>query len=177
MVELRSLTPDELERVGEIDRTERIEVTYEQHGTELVARHLPSHAPRWGPDGEGDHSVGAQRRALRRYADAGGIALGAFDRERLVGIGVLVPSLRPSIAQLAFLHVTHGLRDCGIGTRLAEELESLARRRGATEVVVTATPSAHTVRFYLGRGYRPMDEPLPELFELEPDDIHLRKPL
>lgn len=44
------------------------------------------------------------------------------------------------------------------------------------EIVVTATPSEHTVGFYLGRGYRPMAEPLPELFDLEPNDVHMSKP-
>jgi hypothetical protein len=31
------------------------------------------------------------------------------------------------------------------------------------------------VRCYLGRGYRPMARPLPELLELEPDDVYMRK--
>jgi hypothetical protein len=30
------------------------------------------------------------------------------------------------------------------------------------------------VRFYLGRGIQPMAEPLAELFELEPEDVHVR---
>jgi len=33
------------------------------------------------------------------------------------------------------------------------------------------------VRFYLGRGYVPDADPLPELLELEPEDVHLRKRL
>jgi hypothetical protein len=33
------------------------------------------------------------------------------------------------------------------------------------------------VRFYLGRGYEPMEEPLPELLELEPEDVHMSKQL
>jgi hypothetical protein len=37
-VEIRDLARGEFSRVGEIDRTERIEVRLEQHGTELVAR-------------------------------------------------------------------------------------------------------------------------------------------
>ena len=37
-VEIRDLARGELSRVGEIDRTERIDVLLEQHGTELVAR-------------------------------------------------------------------------------------------------------------------------------------------
>ncbi len=171
------MTRAELERVGEIDRTERIGMTYLQHGTELVARRRAADAPPWDPSGDAGHSVAAQRRALDRWADVGGIALGAFRGERLVGIGMVVPELRPGIAQLAYLHVTHGFRDGGVGSRLADELESTAGRRGAAAIVVSATPSAHTVRFYLGRGYRPMAQPLPELVALEPEDIHLHKPL
>jgi hypothetical protein len=44
-------------------------------------------------------------------------------------------------------------------------------------MVVSATPSENTVRFYLARGFLPMAEPLAELFELEPDDVHMRKVL
>ena len=44
-------------------------------------------------------------------------------------------------------------------------------------MVVTATPTGNTVRFYLGRGFQPMAEPFPELFELEPEDVHMRKVL
>jgi hypothetical protein len=33
------------------------------------------------------------------------------------------------------------------------------------------------VRFYFARGFQPMAEPLAELFELEPEDVHLRKVL
>jgi hypothetical protein len=33
------------------------------------------------------------------------------------------------------------------------------------------------VRFYLGRGFQPMAEPFAELFELEPEDVHMRKAL
>jgi hypothetical protein len=33
------------------------------------------------------------------------------------------------------------------------------------------------VRFYLGRRYQLMAQPLPELFELEPDDVHMRTTL
>jgi GNAT superfamily N-acetyltransferase len=109
------------------------------------------------------------------YADGGGIARGAFSDGRLVGIGVVVPHLRPAIAQLAFLHVSQDFRAAGVGSRLAADLELVARRAGDREIVVSATPSENTVRFYWGRGYRPMARPLPELLELEPEDVHMRK--
>jgi hypothetical protein len=44
-------------------------------------------------------------------------------------------------------------------------------------MVVSATPSAHTVRFYQDRGFELMAQPLPELFEREPEDVHMRKAL
>ena len=87
------------------------------------------------------------------------------------------PHLRPGIAQLAYLHVSDACRGRGIGGRLGDELEALARTAGDTSMVVSATPSLNTVRFYLRRGFEPMAEPLPELFELEPDDVHLLKRL
>jgi GNAT superfamily N-acetyltransferase len=176
-VEIRDLAPAELSRVGEIDRTERIAVLYEQHGTELVARRGSWSAPAWDPDGQAEYSVEAQRQALAHYFDAGGIARGAFSGERLVGIGVVVPHIRPAIAQLAYLHVSHDFRAGGVGTSLCEDLELAARHAGDTEIVVSATPSENTVRFYMGRGFRPMAEPLPELLEQEPEDIHLGKRL
>jgi hypothetical protein len=44
-------------------------------------------------------------------------------------------------------------------------------------MVVSATPSLNTVRFYERRGFAPMAEPLPELYELEPEDVHMLKAL
>jgi GNAT superfamily N-acetyltransferase len=167
----------ELARVGEIDRREGIDVLYDQNGTRLVARHGDWSASAWDPDGHGEHSVAAQRHALEHHVDTGGIALGAFAGGRLVGIGVVVAHLRPGMAQLAFLHVSAPWRATGIGRRLCEELEEIARTAGDADMVVSATPSENTVRFYLGRGFQPMAEPLAELFVLEPDDVHMTKPL
>jgi GNAT superfamily N-acetyltransferase len=172
---VRDLARSELSRVGEIDRTERIDVRFEQHGTELVARRGSWSASAWDPHGHGDYSVDAKLVALVHYADAGGIARGGFSGGRLVGVGVVVPHIRPAIAQLAFLHVSRDFRGAGLGGRLSAELELLARRGGDTEIVVSATPSENTVRFYLGRGYRPMAQPLPELLDLEPEDVHMGK--
>jgi GNAT superfamily N-acetyltransferase len=167
----------DLARIGDIDRTEQIEVLYVQHGAELERRPGDWSARAWHAYGEDEHSVAAQRNACEHYLDVGGTALGAFDGERLVAIGVVVPHVRPGIAQLAYLHVSDGYRGRGIGVRLNDDLERVAREAGDEELVVSATPSENTVRFYLGRGFEPDAEPLPELFELEPEDVHLRKRL
>ena len=174
---MRRLARTQLSRVREIDRTEHIDLIYEQRGTQLVERPGNWSASAWDADRDGEHSVEAQRHALEHYVDARGIAFGAFVGGRLVGIGVVVPHVRPAVAQLAFLHVTQTLRAAGIGSRLSGELEHVARDAGDSAMVVTATPSANTVRFYLGRGYELMAQPLPELFEREPEDVHMRKVL
>ena len=176
-IEFRRLDRSELSRIIEIDRTERINVLYDQRGTELVARRGDWSASAWDPDGHGEHSVEARVHTLQKYLDNGGVALGALASGRLVGIGVVVPHLRPGIAQLAFLHVSASFRATGIGGRLSEQLEQIARTAGDSDMVVSATPSENTVRFYLGHGFEPMAEPLAELFELEPDDVHMHKVL
>ena len=167
----------DLSRIGDIDRTERIETLYVQRGAELEPRSGDFSAPAWFADGRGEHSVAAQRTECEHYLDAGATALGAFDDERLVGIGIVLPHVRPGVAQLAYLHVSDGHRGRGIGRRLHEDLERIAREAGAAELVVSATPSENTVRFYLGRGFEPDAEPLAELFEREPEDVHMRKRL
>ena len=176
-VEFRRLGRNELPRVAEIrpDGTYRCALRPAWH--ELVAWLGDWSSPPWDPDGHGEHSVEAHRRALEHYVDTGGIAFGAFASKRLVGIGVVVPDLRPGIAQLAFLHVSAPMRATGIGSRLSEQLDQVARTAGDSDMVVSATPSENTVRFYLGRGFRPMAQPLAELFELEPEDVHMRKVL
>lgn len=177
MIAYRVLEPHELSRIGEIDRTEQIDTLYVQHGEELEAVTGDFSAPAWRTEGGGEHSVAHQVEECGRWLAAGGTAIGALAGGRLVGIGVVVPHVRDRIAQLAYLHVGDGFRGQGIGPRLSDELERLARAAGDTTVVVSAAPSANTVAFYRRRGYAPTATPLPELYELEPDDVHLQKQL
>ena len=177
MLEYRRLEPSELAGVGEIDRTERIDTIYLQDGVELEAFVGEFSAPAWLTDGTGEHSVAHQIEACEQYVADGGIAIGAFADGRLVGIGIVVPHVRDAVAQLAYLYVSDGVRGRGVGVRLTTDLERIARDLGDTTIVVSATPSARTVEFYLGRGYVPTASPLPELAELEPDDVHMEKRL
>lgn len=176
-IDYRTLDPTELERIREVDRTERIEVLYVQHGTRLEERAGDFSSPSWDLEGNGEYSVAALLRMLAQRIERGATAVGAFAGDRLVGFGVVLPHIRPSTAQLVALYVSDGCRGRGVGGRLSDELERIAHEAGDLEMVVSATPSANTVRFYLGRGFTPSAEPLPELFELEPEDVHLHKRL
>jgi hypothetical protein len=40
-------------------------------------------------------------------------------------------------------------------------------------VYVSATPSESAVGFYTSMGFTPTPDPIPELFALEPEDIHM----
>jgi GNAT superfamily N-acetyltransferase len=174
---MRRLSRDELGRVAEIDRTEHIDVLYLQDGDRLVERRGSWDSPAWERNGRGQHSVKAKVSELHGYLDLGGVAIAALVDGRVAGIGVVVPHLRPGIAQLAFLHVSAPWRGSGIGSCLEAQLEDLARLAGDTVMVVSATPSKNTVDFYRGRGFLVTSDPPGELVELEPEDVHLRKAL
>jgi GNAT superfamily N-acetyltransferase len=176
VITYRPFVTADLPRICDIDRSERIDALYVQRGTQLEERRGNFDSPNW-LEGDGEHSYAEQQRHVEELMESGATALGAFEGERLAGIGVLVQHLRSGIAQLAYLHVSNGYRAGGIGKRLAEDLDRIACDGGDTEIVVSATPSRNTVRFYMARGYQPMAEPFPELFELEPEDIHLHKKL
>ncbi len=174
-IEYRALARAEIARVGEIDRTEQIDTLYVQDGESLRELRGDFSAAPWSSEGGGEYSVAHQRDECERLADRGGAMFGAFVGDRLVGIGIVLPHLRPEVAQLAYLYVSDGFRGRGIGAALTEELERVAREAGSRSIVVSAVPSQSTVDFYRSRGYEPMAEPLPELYELEPDDVHLEK--
>jgi GNAT superfamily N-acetyltransferase len=176
-VAYRPLAVSDLSRLGEIDRTEQIDRIYVQHGTRIEQVVGDRSAPPWDLDGDGEHSVAALRAMLEEVHARGARALGAFAGGRLVGFGVVLPHVRPGVAQLVALYVSNTYRGHGVGGRLTAELEEIALGAGDAEMVVSATPSANTVHFYLGRGFEPTGDPLPELHELEPGDIHMGKAL
>jgi len=185
MIEIRRLAAPEIGRLGEIDRSEQVRVgyTYRDEGLpSSAAKGLHSEAvdwrvPPWHSEGDGPHSLANMIRFCAQLLAEGGVFLGALDGDRLAGVAIVRCRLTEAMAQLAFLHVSRPHRRQGIAARLTEEAVRLARQDGAEELYVSATPSESAVGFYLSQGFRPTDEPHPELLTLEPDDIHLIKVL
>jgi len=130
----------------------------------------------WRTEGEA-HSVPQMMQFLYEVLARNGTIWGAFDAERLVGIAAYRPHLTDTMDQLAFLHVSNGYRRQGIASRLFDQIEELSRQSGAQELYVSATPSESAVGFYTSRGFMLEPKPHPELFELEPEDIHMIKRL
>ncbi len=172
-IHYRWMEPDEVERVGEIDRAEQIRTGYEFTEGKLQQLIVNWDSPTWPAEGDGEYTIAAQVRFCRDHLERKGRMYGAFDDEKLVGIGIIQQGVREGIAQLAYLHVSNGYRRMGIGERITKELTREAKRAGAMKMYVSATPSGSAVGFYLSRGFRPVDTPIPELFELEPEDIHM----
>lgn len=171
MLTSRLLDRHEIARIWDIDRREVIDnIYYYEHG-ELVLK--PEHYDMQGwPAGEADLYTPILEACFAR----GGWFHGLFDSDRLVGVAVLDTrqiGLQRDLLQLKALHVSSGYRDQSIGRRLFEVASDEARRRGAKGLYISATPSEHTINFYLRLGCCISSSPDPELFVLEPEDIHL----
>jgi GNAT superfamily N-acetyltransferase len=170
-VEFRTLGREELELIWTIDRREFIARSYRLEDGELrlyplnvdIAGWDPANVERWTP-------------LFYESYDLGATFYGAFDGTSLAGVAMLDTIWRGAqrdLLALEFFHVGRDYRAAGVGTRLFEQARDGARERGARGLYVSATPSENTIRFYLRRGCVVMETPDPELFALEPEDIHL----
>lgn len=171
MIQGRQLARDEIQRIWTIDRSEVIEGVYTLDDGALLLKAKHFDARGWLP---GEAAIYTAR--LEDCYDRGGWFYGLFDGDRLVGVAVLESGFIGQPAdqlQLDFLHVSNGYRDRGLGRRLFELAAAEARRRGARRLYISATPSQHTIDFYLGLGCTVTPEPDAGLFALEPEDIHL----
>ncbi len=174
---IQQLSPAEITRIAEIDRAEQITLHYGLKDGVLQAETVDWQCPAWTPEGDGPHSVAENINTWRPVVEGGGILLGAFDDDRLAGLAILRPNLTDSMAQLAFLHVSRAYRRQGVGEKLVAEVVRLAKAAGAQQLYVSATATGSAVGFYTAQGFTLTPHPHPELLALEPEDIHMIKPL
>ncbi len=175
MVEGRELTRSEILGLWSLDRAEVIDNIYYYENGALVLK--PEHYDMQGfPPGEPEMFT---PHLLACY-ERGGWFYGLFDGEQLVGEAVLDRKFigpRGDLLQLKALFVSRAYRGQGLGRRLFQLAAGKARGLGARGLYVSATPSEHTVHFYMGLGCTPIACPDPELFALEPEDIHFECPI
>jgi predicted N-acetyltransferase YhbS len=175
MIEGRELTRAEVLCMWDIDRREVIDNIYYFENGGLVLKREHYDMQGW-PPGEAE----LYTPILLDCFDHGGWFYGLFDGDRLVAAVVLESRFigpREDLLQLKSLHVSSAYRNQGLGKRLFELAKSRAREQGAKGLYVSATPSEHTVEFYIRLGCRLASTPDPELFDLEPEDIHLECPI
>jgi predicted N-acetyltransferase YhbS len=171
MIEERKLLRDEIKGIWAIDRSEVIEAVYDLVDDTLVLKPAYYDIKGW-PPGEADKYTPI----LEACYDRGGWFYGLFDDNKPVGVAVLESRLigkNRDQLQLKFLHISNRYRHAGLGQRLFNLVAVEAKKRGAKSMYISATPSEHTIDFYLCLGCKVTPEPDPESFALEPEDIHL----
>lgn len=173
----RWLRDDEIGRLADIDRSETVRVGYVIRDGKLTANPVSWDIPGFRTEGGGEHTLAAQIRFCQGHIQNGARMVGAFVDDRMVGLGVVTPEIRPQMSQLAYLHVSLAYRRHGVASRLTREMIEHSRASGAKRMYVSATPSESAVGFYLRWGFAPTSEPIPELFAHEPEDIHMVREL
>ena len=167
---IRLLQRDEIPLIWQIDRREVIEKIYYLRDESLVLE--PEHYDMQGwPPGEAE----LYSPMLYDCYDRGGVFWGAFENDKLIGVAILESKFIGSqhdTLQLKFLHVSRDYRKQGIASTLFNLAVEKARVLGAKKLYISATPSEHTVNYYMRLGCLLAKEVDPELLALEPEDIH-----
>lgn len=154
-VRLERLDADDLPRISEVDRAERVEAEYLARPTadgrglalKRVALDPALEIPTWS-----EYGVEVRVREWRPQVEAGGVFEGAFLDSKLVGFGVLGPE-RDASAEVCALFVDAGQRRAGVGGLLMARLEELARERGVRALWLGSNRTASSVEFYLKHGF------------------------
>lgn len=169
MIEVRQLQADNLEGVIEINVFEVGTQWYRNIDGHLQIFEKEWQRPAW--DAEQWPAKLAQW-AKKLKPD---LYLGAFADARMVGIAGLRYRLTPTMAQLTSLYIDRHHRHQGVASQLVQEVFRLCQESGAEAIYVSSKPSIPAVGFYTRQGFRLTTEPHPEMFALEPQDIHMVK--
>lgn len=171
----RILSRTEIGQLVEMDRTETVDYVYRLYDGKLRLEKEHWDVADW------DASEKQRRIAeLQKGYDHGDTLFGAFDGSKLVGISVLDEYTLPKVAgrfNLAGLWVSRAYRGQGVGRTLVALVMDKARELGAKTLYTSGTHSENTVRFYLPMGFHLADPVDPDLFEAEPEDIHMERDL
>ena len=171
-VSVRPVSLHEVDRIREVDVTESDTLLYRVVDGRIEETHEEWRRPPWD-----DRTATRHVRNAEMVLREGGVLLGAFHGDRLVGFALLRLRLGPAVAQLANLQVSRAHRRRAIATRLVSRLFGLARQGGASQIYVSACPSRSAVGFYRSMGFALTREVNEELHALEPEDVHMIREL
>lgn len=167
----RDLELHEIVRIAGIDRAEEITGHYVFENNTLKL--IQSYEIVTGFDPSELHELMDRQ---KRIVEGGGKVIGAFGHDVLVGVASLEKRKRgagSNYCKMDILYVSKDHRSKRIAQHLLQEVKKAAALFGAEKLYISATPTKHTVDFYLKQGAIPVEEPDEELFEKEPEDIHL----
>jgi len=168
---IRYLSRAEVPYVWQINRSEIVINIYYLRDGKLVLE--PKHYDLHGwPHNEPERYTPF----LLKCFDRGGFFWGAFEGDLLIGVAVLENRFIGSghdTLQMKFLHVSNHFRKRGLGKKLFQLAVEKAVELEARKMYISATPAENTVNFYTYMGCVLATEIDQELFNLEPEDIHL----
>lgn len=165
MITIRRMDSSEVSRISEIDRTEHITQDYKLKDGALEIVDVDWRIGQW----DSENKIKEWIPIAEGYQNM----WGAFDKEKLVGFAVYRSCLTDDMAQFAILHISQGYRKMGIGKKLSEKVLKKAKTDGKKRIYVTSTPTKATVDFYHKLGFKLAEQVNEELYDLEPDDIHM----
>ncbi|MFO7796188.1 MAG: GNAT family N-acetyltransferase [Promethearchaeati archaeon] len=161
----------EIDDIRKIDRSEIINRIYYFENGKLVLKEEVYDIKGWNPK-----QIDLIINNLYSLYERNGYFYGAFKNSNLIGVVALESKFigkNEDQLQVVFLHVDQKYRDKGLGQKLMEKAKLKAKELGAKKLYISATPSEHTIGFYLSLNCKLASEINPELYQLEPDDIHL----
>ena len=157
--------PEEVHLLSELDRSEHVTQCYKMNQGSMECIDVNWDIPQW--------VIEEKLEEWAPVAEGFNNMWGAFQHGRLAGFVIYRRHLTEETAQLALLHVSRDFRGEGIGTMLINRALEKAVEDGKKSIYVSSCPTRNTVDFYMGKGFRIAAEPNMELFEMEPEDIHM----
>lgn len=174
-ITFRELKEDEIDKIAKLDRSEEIYELYEYHNGALALKPHRETVTQFDAD-ELEEMIIRQKKIQKE----GGYIVGAFDQDELVGVASVEKTKRgssSSYCKMDILYVSRNYRAMKLGYKLLEECKKAAKEFGTQKLYISATPTKNTVDFYLRNGAVLTTELDRELYQLEPDDIHLEIPV
>ena len=171
MIRGRTLSKEEIKEIWTIDRSEVIHKVYHFENGGLSLKQEFYDIKGWSQE-----TIKEFTPHLTACFDRGGWFWGLFENTQMIGVVVLDNKfIGPNKDQLQFkfLHISRAYQGKGLGKELFELAIKEAQNRGAKGLYISSAPSENTVTFYLNRGCTLVPKPDPELYTLEPEDIHL----
>lgn len=162
---------EEFSLLKEIDRSEIVKEKYILKNNSLVLVDDYYNITSWIED-----EVNEYINRMNNIYNSNGLIIGAFDNNKVVGIGALDKVLcgkNKDKYKLDLLYINHDYRGQGIGKNIINLFKEEAKKDNIKSIYISATPFKNTMDFYLGLGATLTNEVDEELFKLEPEDIHL----
>jgi N-acetylglutamate synthase-like GNAT family acetyltransferase len=165
------MTQNELRKINEIDRSEIIENIYYYKNGELILEN-EYYKMEGFPKGELQDIIKRQYHILNNK----GFVLGCFNNDHLIGVASVENNLIGSKLQylnMDILFVSKKYRRGNIGKELLKISKEKCELLGGKKLYISATPSENTVNFYIRNGAVLVKELNSDLYQREPEDIHL----